>query len=60
MSSWVANAKAQAAYQNVTIQAGGGKLVSKTVWQIVVELRSPTDKVVMAIFDKTTGKWTIS
>ena len=60
MANWVANARAQAAAQNVPIKAGEGQLVSEGPWQIVVELRSPDDKSVIANYDKTNGRWTIS
>ena len=59
MSSWIANAKAQAAYHNVQIQAGGGQLISEGPWQVVVELRSPDDKSIIVKYDKTNGQWTV-
>ena len=59
MSSWIANAKAQAAYHNVPIQSGGGQVVSKGPCQVVVELRSPDDKSIIVKYDKTDGRWTV-
>ena len=59
MSNWIANAKAQAAYHNVPIQAGGGQVVSEGPWQVVVELRSPDDKSIIVKYDKTNGTWSV-
>ncbi len=59
MSSWIANARAQAAYHNVPIQAGRGSLISEGPWQVVVELRSPDDKSIIVKYDKTDGRWTV-
>ena len=60
MSSWVANAKAQAAYHNVQIQSGGGQLISEGPWQVVVELLfPPDDKSIIVKYDKTNGTWSV-
>ncbi len=57
MANWIANAKAQAALRGVPTKADEGQLISEGPWQVVVELRSPDDKSIIAKYDKTNGQW---
>jgi len=57
MTNWVAMAKAHAGLQGIPVKAGEGRLVVESPWDIVVELRSPEDRAVMAKFDRTSGRW---
>lgn len=58
-ANWLAIAKAQAGLQGVPVKAGEGRVSSVSAWDVVVELRSPQDRVVIAKFDRTRGNWVI-
>ena len=57
MTNWVEMARGQAVILGVAVRAGGGSVAVETPWEVIVELRSPEDRVVVARFAKSSGRW---
>lgn len=60
MANYVAIAKGQAAYEGVAVNAGSGRVLTETQFEVVVELKSPEGRVVIAKLEKGTGQWTVA
>jgi hypothetical protein len=58
-ANWLAMAKAEAGLRGIPIKAGEGFVCAITPWNVVVELRSPGDRSLIARFDRTQGRWEI-